>query len=369
MKRNLIFFYPSYERGGVTKILINLLKNHKDKNYLIHVISSDNFLKDIIKKKKNIVFHKTKTSFKIPLLPNRFVSSLYSMITLNNLLNSINKPTLVHSMQSNIAAIIICILKNKKIIIRNSENPVYSAMNSENKLTAFIVVLLKFIFYNFCDGIITNSAGSAKSLKLFFFNKGKIKQIYNPYINKINTIKFQKEKYFLNIGRLRKQKDHITLLKAFQIFLIKNKEYKLLILGHGNLEGELKLLAKKLKISKYVIFKGWVDDTLPYLKKSKFFVLSSVYEGLGNVLLDAINYDTPCISTDCPSGPKEILLNGNGGYLVKTKSFNKLANKMIYCVKNYKKSLLKNSTAKTKLNRFLIVNNSEKYFGYLKSFY
>ena len=63
------------------------------------------------------------------------------------------------------------------------------------------------------------------------------------------------------------------------------------------------------------------------------------------------------------------LLNGNGGYLVKTKSFNKLANKMIYCVKNYKKSLLKNSTAKTKLNRFLIVNNSEKYFGYLKSFY
>ena len=108
---------------------------------------------------------------------------------------------------------------------------------------------------------------------------------------------------------------------------------------------------------------------MPYVKKSKFFVLSSVYEGLGNVLLDAINYDTPCISTDCPSGPKEILLNGNGGYLVKTKSFNELAAKMEYCTKNYQKSVLKNRIAKKKLNRFLIINNTKKYFNYLKSFY
>jgi glycosyltransferase involved in cell wall biosynthesis len=368
MKKNLIFFYPSYERGGVTKILLNLLKNHNDKNTSIHVISSENFLKNI-NKNKNVIFHKTKNKFEIPILPNRFGSSLNSMLTLNNLLNNLNGPTIVHSMQSNIAAIIICILKKRKIIIRNSENPIYSALNSENKLTASIVIFLKLIFYNFCDGVITNSLGSAKSLKLFFFNKKKIKQIYNPYILKINKKKFKKEKYFLNIGRLRKQKDHVTLLKAFQIFLIKNDKYKLIILGHGNLEDKLKTLVKKLKISKKVVFKGWVEDTLPYVKKSKFFVLSSVYEGLGNVLLDAINYDTPCISTDCPSGPKEILLNGNGGYLVKTKSFNELATKMEYCAKNYQKSVLKNRIAKKKLNRFLIFNNTKKYFNYLKSFY
>ena len=368
MKKNLIFFYPSYERGGVTKILLNLLKNHNDKNILIHVISSENFLKDI-NKNENIIFHKTKKKFKIPFLPNRFNSSLNSMLTLNKLLYDMNDPTLVHSMQSNIAAIIICILKKKKIVIRNSENPIYSAINSENKLTTSIVTFLKLIFYNFCDGAITNSFGSAKSLRLFFLNKKKVKQIYNPYILKINKKKFKKEKYFLNIGRLRKQKDHVTLLKAFKIFLIENDKYKLIILGHGNLEGKLKILAKKLRISKNVIFKGWVEDTLPYIKRSKFFVLSSVYEGLGNVLLDAINYDTPCISTDCPSGPKEILLNGNGGYLVKTKSFIELAAKMEYCEKNYQKSILKNSIAKQKLNRFLIANNTKKYFKYLKSFY
>jgi len=365
--KNLIFFYPSYERGGVTKILINLLKNHNDKNITIHIISSVNFLKNI--KKKNIFFHKTKKKFKLSFLPNRFVSSLNSMFTLSNLINRLNGATLIHSMQSNIAAILICILKNKKIIIRNSENPIFSAVNSESKFTAFIVIILKFLFYNFSVGAITNSLGSAKSLKLFFFNKKKVKQIYNPYINKINKKKYKKKKYFLNIGRLRKQKDHVTLLKAFQKFLIKHDKYKLIILGHGNLENELKLLAKKLKISKNVIFKGWVKNTLPYLKKSKFFVLSSVYEGLGNVLLDAINYDVPCISTNCPSGPKEILLNGRGGYLVKTKSSDKLANRMTYCAKNYNKVMVKNQVAKQKLNRFFILNNSKKYFEYLKSFY
>ena len=86
-------------------------------------------------------------------------------------------------------------------------------------------------------------------------------------------------------------------------------------------------MVKRLEIQNQVIFKGWLKDTIPYVKKSKMFVLSSVYEGLGNVLVDAINYDTPCVSTDCPSGPSEILINGKGGYLVKPKSSYLLAEK------------------------------------------
>ena len=117
-----------------------------------------------------------------------------------------------------------------------------------------------------------------------------------------------------------------------------------------------------------MIFKGWVKDTIPYLKKSKIFVLSSVYEGLGNVLIDAINYNVPCISTNCPSGPNEILLNGNGGYLVKPGSPKLLAKKMISSVNNYKQSLQKNNRAKIKLDRFLISKNTKKYFNYLESF-
>ena len=291
------------------------------------------------------------------------------MIILNKIIKNLKGNTIVHSMQSNIAAIIICYFNKKKIVIRNSENPIYSAINSENKFIAFCVIILKLIFYNFCDGIITNSKGSAKSLRYFLFNKKKIKQIYNPYLSKINNKKYNKKNFIINIARLRKQKDHVTLLKAFKLFWLKNRNYKLIILGHGNLENKLKKITFELGINKFVKFIGWKKDTSIYLKKSKIFILSSIYEGLGNVLLDAINYDNVCISTNCPSGPSEILLNGKGGLLVKPKSPKLLAKKIQFSIDNYSLLKKKNQYAKQKLNRFLIKDNSQKYFNYLEKFY
>jgi glycosyltransferase involved in cell wall biosynthesis len=301
-------------------------------------------------------------------LPQRFITALNGMFVLISLLNKIKGKIIVHSMQSNVAAIIACIFKRKKIVIRNSENPVYSVIHAENKLVALLATILKLLFYNFTDGIITNSKGSKKSLRYFVFNKKKIISIYNPYLQKINKKVFKKKNYIINIARLRKQKDHKTLLEAFQIFSKKNKKYKLLILGHGNLEYKLKQQCKKLGILDKVIFKGWVKKTEIYLKKSKIFVLSSVYEGLGNVLIDAINFNVPCISTNCPSGPSEILLDGKGGYLCLVKSPIQLAEKMAHSIKNYSKSLKKNSFAKKSLDRFLISSQSKKYFDYLYKF-
>jgi len=368
MRKNLILFYPSFEKGGVTKILINLLKSKNNKKYNFHIISTECPLKKK-EMKKNFFFYKIPKYDNLLIIPQRFVTAFSAMIKLIYLLNKLHKRTIVHSMQSNIAAIIVCFFKNTKVVIRNSENPIYSTLYTENKFFGFIIFFMKLFFYNFADAIITNSKGSAKSLKYFVFNRKKIKQIYNPYLKKINFNKYKKEKIILNIARLRKQKDHETLIKAFEIFSRTNKSYKLLILGHGNLKEKLILLSSNLNIRKKVIFKGWVKNTSLYLKKSKIFVLSSVYEGLGNVLIDAINFNLPCISTKCPSGPSEILLNGRGGYLVKPKSPKLLAEKMNYCINNYKESLIKNKFAKNKLNRFLIEKNINKYFQYLNTFY
>ena len=366
-RKNLVLFYPSYEKGGVTNILKNLLENENSKKFNVHIISSKDFLKTKLIK-KNFKFYPVDKIVNIPFSPQRFITALNGMIVLISLLKNLKQNVIVHSMQSNVAAIIACMTQHKKIIIRNSENPIYSTLNSENIFFGIIALSLKFLFYNFADGIITNSKGSANSLKYFVFNKKKINYIYNPYLKKINKKNYKKNNYIINIGRLRKQKDHKTLLYAFQIFLKNNKKYKLLILGHGNLENDLKLLSKKLNISNKVIFKGWIKNTAPYLRKSKLFVLSSVYEGLGNVLLDAINFNVPCISTDCHSGPREILLNGKGGYLVKVKSPKQLARMINFSIKNYSNSLKKNVLAKKKLSRFLISKQTKKYFDYLSKF-
>ena len=368
MKKTLIIFYPSFEMGGVTKILINLIESKFANNYDLHLISSRNpFIK--YKKKKFFKFYKVNSYKKLRFIPQRFKTAFSAMKILNHLLVNKHNKIVVHSMQSNIAAILVCILKKTKIIIRNSENPIYSTIFSENKFSAIITFFMKLFFYNFSNGIVTNSKGSAKSLGYFVFNNRKIKTIYNPYLKNIYKKKDKKQNVILNIARLRKQKDHFTLLRAFNIFLKVNKNYKLIILGHGNLHQKLKLYAYKLGIQKKVIFKGWVSNTKTYLKKSKIFVLSSIYEGLGNVLIDAVNYNIPCVSTNCPSGPSEILLDGKGGYLVKPKSHMMLAKKLIFCNQNYKQSLEKNKLAKKKLYRFFVKNNTKNYFKYLNSFY
>ena len=261
------------------------------------------------------------------------------MFTLHQLLK-IEKDNniVVHSMQSNIAAIIMCLLHKKKIIIRNSEDAVYSTIYSENLFFSFIVFLLKILFYNFADKAITNSIGSKKSLEYFFLNKDKIKTIYNPYLNQLIKKKFKKKNIIINIARLRKQKDHETLIRAFKIFNEYYKDYKLMIIGHGNLENKLKRLVLSLNLKNKVIFTGWVKNPNSYLKKAKLFVLSSLYEGLGNVLIDAINYDTPCIATNCRSGPNEILKDGKGGYLVPVKDYIALSQSMIMAIKKYQLS-------------------------------
>lgn len=112
MKKNIVIFYPSFEKGGVTNILRNLVKDKKSKNYNIYLISSKNLIYSN-NKKKNYFFLPIKNKT-IPLIPQRFTSSLIAVFTLISLLNRLKSKTMVHSMQSNVAAIIACLLKKKK---------------------------------------------------------------------------------------------------------------------------------------------------------------------------------------------------------------------------------------------------------------
>ena len=368
-EKNIIIFYPSFERGGVEQNLINLINNF-DKSFNIYLISSidSNYSKKIFKN-KNLKILKIPVTKIYNLLPDRFNTAISAIKILNDLITKLKKKRLIiHSMQSNIAAILVCLIRNVKIVIRNSEDPIYSTVHAENRLVSLLVFFLKLIFYNLCSGIITNSNGSKNSLSKFVVNNKKIKAIYNPYLKKLNTTKYKKKNFIINIGRFRKQKNQIILLKAFYNFQKKFKKFKLILVGDGILKNKLKEEVLRLKLDKKVVFTGWTENSKKYLKKSKIFVLSSLYEGLGNVLIDSINYDVPCISTDCQSGPREILLNGKGGFLVKNNNIEELSNKMIYCQKNYKLALKKTKISKQSLKRFLMTKRVKEYEKYLLNF-
>lgn len=126
----------------------------------------------------------------------------------------------------------------------------------------------------------------------------------------------EKEKpIILGVGELSSRKDFATLLKAFSI-VRGHRSCRLMILGQGKEQFSLEALAQKLSLYEDVSLPGFVKDPYPYIANADVLVMSSRWEGLGFVLIEALALGTPVVSTDCPSGPREVLQDGTYGRLV-----------------------------------------------------
>ncbi len=131
----------------------------------------------------------------------------------------------------------------------------------------------------------------------------------------------------LGVGRLTKQKDFSTLVRAFAK-LRGQRACRLIILGDGREGPELERLAAELGVRPDVKFPGFVDNPWSWMARSQLFVLSSRWEGLGNVLVEALALGIPSVSTDCPSGPGEIMAQGRFGPLAPVGDVDALADAM-----------------------------------------
>jgi glycosyltransferase involved in cell wall biosynthesis len=131
----------------------------------------------------------------------------------------------------------------------------------------------------------------------------------------------------INVAQLRVQKDQATLLRAFAR-LRARQPARLLILGEGNLRPALEAMAGELGIAPDVRLAGFVTNPLAYLRRARVFVLSSAWEGLPTVLIEALACGCPVVSTDCPAGPAEILGDGRYGALTPVGDADALAGAM-----------------------------------------
>ena len=122
------------------------------------------------------------------------------------------------------------------------------------------------------------------------------------------------------------QKNHPLLLRAFA--RLAHRDARLMLLGQGQNEAMLRALAGELGIADRVIFAGFHSDPSPFYATADLFVLSSDREGLPTVLIEALSFGLPPVSTDCPSGPAEILGNGRWGRLVAVGDADALADEM-----------------------------------------
>lgn len=182
-------------------------------------------------------------------------------------------------------------------------------------------------FYKFADSIVAVSHGVAKDLAhMTGLPLDHIRVIYNPAIAP-ELRELAKEpvehKWFapgeppviLGVGRLEDQKDFPTLIRAFAR-VRQVRPARLMILGWGPDRPQLEALVRELDLESDVAMPGHVKNPFAYMAQSAVFVLSSAWEGLPTVLIEAMAVGTPVVSTDCESGPAEVLDNGKYGSLV-----------------------------------------------------
>lgn len=207
---------------------------------------------------------------------------------------------------------------------------VYAPKNADvftGALSARITFAALKILYRFADRIVAISSGVADDCaKLANISRSKIEVFYLPVITHnlhARALDPLRHDWFLDeevpvilaVGRLSKAKDYPTLIKAFSI-LLKNRPAHLLILGEGECRVELEQLIGELCLSREISLHGFVDNQYAFMSRASVLALSSAWEGLSNVLIEALACGTKVVSTDCFSGPREILEDGKWGKLV-----------------------------------------------------
>ena len=361
-QKNVILFMPSIQNGGVEKnlfIVANFLIKKLGK--LSVITASKNYKKkfhnkiDLITPKSGFI---NKSSRRI----KYFICLFLLFLEFKK-----NKEIIVFCFQASLYCILLCKILGIKILVRSNTSPSGWSQNSFKKF------LYKKIL-SLADKIIVNSLKFKKQLK-FNFNLN-AECIYNPLnvneIKKLSKIKIN-EKFFnnkdlkiLNIGRFTDQKDHLTLLKA--INFLKNKiKLRLIIIGEGQNENIIKNYIINNKLEKIVKIKNFTKNPFPYIKKADLFILSSLYEGLPNVLLESLALNKFVISSNCPTGPSEILDNNKGGLLFKISDHEDLIKKILFFKSNKFNCLKKIKHAKKRLHRFDYNKNLKKYFTFLKT--
>jgi glycosyltransferase involved in cell wall biosynthesis len=203
-----------------------------------------------------------------------------------------------------------------------------------------LIPLLMRRTYHLADTIVCVSEGVKKDLvKLLKRGNDRIITIYNPVVSKELEVKKSEKvnhkwfeegrKVIIGIGRLEPVKNFSLLIEAFSDVYHRDNETRLIILGEGSERIKLQEKIDFLGLSNVVDMPGFVKNPYGYLSQSSLFVLSSNFEGLGMVVIEALACGTPVVATDCPSGPREILADGEYGELVPVGDKRELAKAMI----------------------------------------
>ena len=313
----IAIFLPDLKGGGAERVAVNLANNFANRGYQVEIVllsASGQFISELHKNIKVIDLQvKRIRSALLPLAdylrkntPDALIANMWPLTVIS------------------IWARFIARVPTRAIVVEHStwsRDPIAKPL-----LMRLIVKITMYLTFPKADGIVTVSRGAADDMASFAgLSRELITVIYNP-IAEIKTpyIKEPMAPYswwfgshfkLIAVGNLIPVKDYETLLSAFAQ-LVKHVDARLLILGEGNCRGKLEGFARRLEIESRLSLPGFVKNPRPYFRHADLHLLSSSSEGFGNVIVEALEEGTPVVSTDCHSGPREILADGKYGRLV-----------------------------------------------------
>lgn len=327
--KNIIIFFPNFAKGGIEKTSTLLSNYFIKKGLKIKFITFNkiNFKRYNFSKNINFYYYKEKKNY-------LFLRNIYCMYVLFKILKkNNNKDTVVFSLQNSVLSIIISKILNFKIVVRNSA-PIDYFRDEKifyNKFKLFI----KMKIYYFSDLIISNSKSSAYGIKRYLDKKIEVVAISNPIINLNKKIcKTKRINRILYVGRLSNEKGIFELIEGFELFNKDFPSFKLDLVGDGHQRKNLSRFINNRNLSRQIKIIKWTNNINKYYKTSKMIILPSFFEGFGNVLIEALNFNLPCVATK-NNGPKEILANGRYGFLMKDNKFNTINLSLRHVEKNY----------------------------------
>jgi glycosyltransferase involved in cell wall biosynthesis len=362
---DIALFLPTLYSGGAERVQINLARYFLDQGLRVDLVVCKYFgsLKDKVPSGVRL----------ISLDASRVMFSLPAYL---RYLRIARPPVVLSSVEN--ANIVSCVGKmfsshRHRLLVR-LDNSLAEPGRLPLQIHRWPITIAIASTFHAADGFIAVSNGLKEQLShLPGLSAKPIHRIYNPIIHKGFDAQAEimpmlppsiapGEPFALAVGRLHKQKGYTHLLSAFAR-VIRQRPAHLVILGEGDDRDELQSLAVTLGIASHVHFLGYTPNPLAYMRHASVFVLSSIAEGFGNVIVEALACGTPVISTDCPHGPREILADGRYGTLVPVGDVDALADAIAASLENSKPAM--SDELKKHLQLFSIETIGKQYIAEL----
>ncbi len=373
-KRNILFIYSNLGDGG-TQRQRSILSQELCKDYDLYIAIFQNI--------QLFPFHGEVIDIDAPTSGNPLIS-IYNLfkriVVIKRLIKRLQVDIIFSSsMISNMVCLLVKFLYRVKpplvITFNNSLREKAEDMGLKGSISLFLNKRL----IKYADKIITVSRALEHEIIEMGFPREKTITIYNGIAfdemeeKSKERIDVEHAGFFnprvpviISVGRLTKQKNYGGLLDAFAK-LRESVNARLVLIGDGTEKNYLLDKSLYLGIDKDDLLTGWVKNPYKYLKKSSIFVLSSLWEGFPNVVIEAMGMGLPVISTDCPTGPSEIITHGKTGILIPVDDTNELYEQMMKMMKNEKVRTAIAKNGRKNANNFAINVIAQKYDALFKT--